>query len=665
LSTNQDQQIKHLGVDAGGTFTDFVVVEDSGQMRTHKVLSTPDNPANAILQGITELGLNTYLSNNTLKIVHGSTVATNAALEGKGARTAYVANKGFADVLSIGRQNRKELYNLKPVKTAPPVPRDLCFELNCRRDAQGNEVQALDHNELTSLIEQLTNENVEAVAINLLFSFLNDQEERHIEEALNKHFFVSRSSYVLPVYKEYERGIATWLNASLEPRVSSYLKSLKEQLKGCDVSIMQSSGGLLTLDEARKRAVNLLLSGPAGGLSAVQLLGRQIDRPKILSFDMGGTSTDVSLMNEHFTLSSDNRIADWPVAIPMLEMDTIGAGGGSIAWIDEAGMLHVGPESAGSTPGPACYGRGGQRATVTDANLILGHVPRHAKLGGSLSLDFKAAQDAVNVLALRLGLSLEETAAGIIQLAEQQMSAALHNISVKQGHSPKDFTLCCFGGAGGMHVCALAEQLEMKEAIIPQNAGVLSAFGMLTSPPMRTSTKSHITPFDAINEEDFDQLYERMMVEIEQDSAELVRTGNVTKSLDLRYLGQSYTIEVPYSDNASKNFEEEHEKRFGHALNKPVELVNLKLSITGQAAIQSLTQHKPSADTTMGANLNKENALSSSDFKTYDRHNLTIKSIVHGPAIITEATSTTWLPKGWHCQPDMFGNLRLKRENDV
>ncbi|KZZ57802.1 hypothetical protein A3762_09010 [Oleiphilus sp. HI0125] len=641
-----------MGVDAGGTFTDFVLIE-SDQMQTHKVLSTPSNPAKAIIQGILELGLEDDLLSGSLNIIHGSTVATNAALEGKGARTAYIANKGFKDVLSIGRQNRKELYNLKPIKTDPPVPPELCFEVDCRRDAQGNIITPLSDEAISQLVEDVKESSAEAIAINLLFSFLNSEEEQRIESALNKDFFVSRSSFVLPVYKEYERGIATWLNASLGPKVNNYLSMLQDKLKNNHVQIMQSSGGLLTLDEAKKRAVNLLLSGPAGGLSAVRLLGKSLNQTKILSFDMGGTSTDVSLMDGDFLLSSENSIADWPVAIPMLDMDTIGAGGGSIAWIDEAGMLHVGPESAGSNPGPACYGQDGDRATVTDANLILGHIPRSAKLGGSLSLDFDKAIQAIEKLAQQLSLSIEETAQGIVQLAEQQMSAALHNISVKQGHSPKDFSLCCFGGAGGMHVCSLAEKLNIKRAIIPRNSGVLSAFGMLTAAPMRNATHSYIHPYQDVSKETLADLFDKMKAEIAEDSPELAQTGKIKQHLDLRYLGQSYTIEVPYSERSVEEFEAAHEQRFGHRLNKKIELVNLKLSIEGVPAINSLSKpmHTSSSSTSL---LNNEIAV-------IERDHIQLGDIVTGPAIITEKISTTWIPKAWQCELDRFGNLLLSR----
>ena len=653
MSTKLDRQIKHLGIDAGGTFTDFVLVHEDGSVQTHKVLSTPDDPAEAILLGIKEIGVEHLLGQQAIEIVHGSTVATNAALEGKGARTAYIANKGFRDVLTIGRQNRRELYNLTPNKPSPPVPREYCLEVDCRRDAQGALVKPLKEEDIANLLASLKELKVEAIAINLLFSFLEDEEERRLEEALKTFGFVSRSSFVLPVYKEYERGIATWLNASLGPKVSLYLNSLKSKLQGSDAFIMQSSGGLLTLDQAKDRAVNLLLSGPAGGLSAVRLLGKQIGQSKILSFDMGGTSTDVSLMDGDFKLSDEGKIANWPVAIPMLDMDTIGAGGGSIAWIDDAGMLHVGPESAGSNPGPACYGKNGTFATVTDANLVAGRLPRSAKLGGTLPLDFDAAAKAIGQLAERLGLGLMETAQGIIQLAEQQMVGALHNISVKQGHAPRDFVLCCFGGAGGMHVCSLADQLNMKRAIIPRNSGVLSAFGMLTAAPMRTSTRSYIKPFDQVSSKEIASVFERMLLEIEADSPELVSSGTIKRHLDLRYLGQSYTIEVDYNHESCEAFGAAHEQRFGHRLNKRLELVNLKLSVEGSASIQSLNPWQNDDK--------KEDCLTEQGCRIYDRESLPNLTNLEGPAIITETISTTWIPKGWSFHSDRWGNLILER----
>ena len=458
--------------------------------------------------------------------------------------------------------------------------------------------------------------------------------------------------------------MATWLNASLGPKVNQYLNTLQTELSGCEVSIMQSSGGLLSLDDAKIRAVNLLLSGPAGGLSAVRLLGKTLNKDKILSFDMGGTSTDVSLMNGDFKLTNEGRIADWPVAVPMLDMETIGAGGGSIAWIDEAGMLHVGPESAGSSPGPACYGQGGSKATVTDANLVLGHLPKNAQLGGSLQLDYEAAEHAIQALGEQLGLSTQATAEGIIQLAEQQMISALHNISVKQGYSPADFTLCCFGGAGGLHVCALAEKLKVKEALIPQNAGVLSAFGMLTAPPLRNATKSIIKPWLNISPQQIDEVFSELLLDLRNDNPELVEHGKISKHLDLRYLGQSYTIEVDYCDDSAERFVQAHKQRFGHTLNKALELVNVKLMVSGKANIETWNEHTETdmlANPTIGAHKRQ----TSTETPIYIRDALQSGEVITGPAIIAEAVSTTWLPCGWACQVDRYGNLVLNQSDEA
>ena len=355
-----------LGVDTGGTFTDFVLLDDS-RLRIHKVLSTPDAPEQAILQGIDELGIGAVAAAGQLVVIHGSTVATNAALEGKGVRTVFITNRGFADMLSIGRQARSELYQLQPALTAPPVPADLCLETGGRMTPGGDELVPLGRADLESLRAQIEALQPEAVAINLLYAFVDDRYERAIEASLPAGLFCSRSSEVLPEHGEYERGIATWLNASLGPLMASYLQRLQQALAPGPVTIMQSSGGTIALEQAARRAVNLLLSGPAGGLAAARHIGHLCGQPRLMSFDMGGTSTDVALIDGEIRLSNEGHIGRWPVAVPMVDMHTIGAGGGSLAFVDGANLLHVGPQSAGASPGPACYGLGGTQATVTDA----------------------------------------------------------------------------------------------------------------------------------------------------------------------------------------------------------------------------------------------------------------------------------------------------------
>ena len=486
MNTPDTPQVRAwLGIDTGGTFTDFVLF-DGQSLRIHKVLSTPHAPEQAILQGIQEMGVSTA----GLQVVHGSTVATNAVLERKGVRTLYIANRGLGDVLTIGRQARRELYNLQPQPQPPPVPRDYCVEVNARIAADGQRVSELSERDRDALLERIQVLKPEAVAINLLFSFIDDGDERAIESWLPEGLFVSRSSQVLPEYREYERGIATWLNAWIGPLVAGYLECLNTALAPAPVAVMQSSGGTVSAAKAGEKAVHLLLSGPAGGLMGARFIGQQTQQAQLLTFDMGGTSTDVALIDGDIGLTSEGHIGPWPVAVPMVDMHTIGAGGGSIAAIDSGGLLQVGPESAGASPGPACYGQGGELPTVTDANLVLGRLQPDAFLGGSMSLDVEAAAVAVKTIAKRLQLGLEEAAHGIIALANEHMAQALRVISVQRGIDPRSYMLVSFGGAGGLHVCALADALGLSRALVPVHAGVLSALGMLAAPRSRQLSRT-------------------------------------------------------------------------------------------------------------------------------------------------------------------------------
>ena len=422
-----------LGVDTGGTFTDFVLF-DGRALRVHKVLSTPQAPEQAILQGIADLGLAT----ESLQVVHGSTVATNAVLERKGVRTLYITNHGLGDVLTIGRQARRELYNLQPEPVPPPVPRELCLEVGARLAANGERVSVLGAADRELIEAQLARLQPQAVAINLLFSFVDDEDERRIESWLPAGLFVSRSSEVLPEYREYERGIATWLNAWVGPLVDGYLRRLQQALAPAPVSVMQSSGGTVSAGRAGHKAVQLLLSGPAGGLMGARFIGQQAGASRLLSFDMGGTSTDVALIEGEIRLTSEGHIGPWPVAVPMVDMHTIGAGGGSIAALDSGGLLQVGPESAGADPGPACYGQGGVLPTVTDANLVLGRLQADAFLGGAMTLDAGAARQALTGIATALAIDVETAAQGIIDIANEHMAQALRVISVQRGVDPRD-----------------------------------------------------------------------------------------------------------------------------------------------------------------------------------------------------------------------------------
>ena len=429
LAFDPMDDITLVGIDTGGTFTDIVVLDrglNADGLRYCKVLSDPLDPSGPIVEGLKRFGL----ENRPLQIIHGTTVGTNAVLEGKGARVAYVTSEGFADVLSLGRQERQQVYQLKQPETRPPVPEKLCLEVPTRITADGSVLDEAGDDVLLQLKERLEALNVQAVAINLLFSFLRPRQEQRIANALSQ-WFVSCSSKILPEVREYERGMATWLNASVGPVISHYLERLKNRLPRARIAVMQSAGTTIAADQAADQAVRLLLSGPAGGLAAARSIAGQTGNPKLMSFDMGGTSTDVALFNGDIPLTQQSRIGAWPLSIPSVDIHTIGAGGGSIARVDEAGMLLVGPESAGASPGPACYGQGGDQATVTDANLLLGRIPADTMLGGYLPLDIQAAEQAVERLANQMGCGLLDAARGIVRLANEHMTRALRVISVQ------------------------------------------------------------------------------------------------------------------------------------------------------------------------------------------------------------------------------------------
>ena len=668
-----------LGIDTGGTFTDFVLLrysantnESSAKLRIHKVLSSPEAPECAILQGIADLDLKDQEIEKGFFIVHGSTVATNAVLESKGAATVYITNHGLADVLRIGRQARSELYNLQPELKNTPVNSMPCFEVGGRCAANGDEVEALTQNELDELRGYLEKTKPDSVAINLLFSYLNDKYEKQIEEAIPDGVYCSRSSSVLSEYREYERGMTTWLNAYVGPLVNCYLKNLCASLNQAQISVMQSSGGTISatsMTSSTHHAVHMLLSGPAGGLAAAKYVGEHAGQSRLLTFDMGGTSTDVALVDGDIQLTNEGKIGSYPVAIPMIDMHTIGAGGGSIASIDAGGLLQVGPASAGAMPGPACYGKGGEQATVTDANLILGRLRASAFLGGSMQLDFQSAYAAVNKLAQRSNLSCEEMALGIIQLANEHMVQALRVMSIQRGIDPRGLTLMSFGGAGGLHVCALAEALDIQQAIVPIHAGVLSALGMLVAPKTRQLSKTLSMQFTQATAMTLSSLYQVLIVQAEQELLEegVEQTSIEYKcSVDLRYRGQSYTLNVPWTDfeQTTQAFHQRHKLRFGHDFELDVELVNIRVGLFSATNLPTLQSGQAS-------NFDKQDtSISIEEIELYGipevvklipRSILCNSEKIVGPALITEMVSTTFVAPGWILSVDKMGNLHLKR----
>lgn len=656
-----DTTTRRLGIDTGGTFTDFIAF-DGARFDVIKLPSTPDAPDRAVVRGIRQLADAT----GKPRVVHGSTVATNALLERKLARTVYVANEGLTDVLTIGRQARAELYNLQPPPQAPPVPVGLCLGVDQRTGSEGQVIRALEQAELDRLVEAVRAARPEAVAVNLLFSFLDAAPEQAVVAALRAAFgdevFVCRSSDVLPEHREYERGIVTWLNAALGPRMARYLDKLR--VAAPSLTVMHSAGGAIGVEQASTRAVNLLLSGPAGGLLGARYMGRLAGRERLLTLDMGGTSSDVALIDGDIRLTEEGQVGGYPVGVPMVDMHTIGAGGGSIAWVDAGGLLRVGPESAGAEPGPACYGKGGRQPTVTDAHVLLGRLPATVSLGGNLTLEVEPAERAIKTLSDQLGLAPRQTAEGILRVANEAMVKALRVISVERGEDPRSATLLSFGGAGGLHVCALAEALDMTRALVPMHAGVLSALGMLVAPQSRQLSRSVLERLDALGDTTADDVLAQLRTE---GRAALEREGvppdQLTEqvSADLRYAGQSFSLNLPWAGRvaAAGAFHRAHAGRYGHRMDRPVELVNLRLSLSGpepQLPLARWPGGEPGCPVAQVAVAGVEGSV-----PVFERNQLAAGQYVPGPAIICEAVSTTWIASAWRGEVDDYGNILLER----
>lgn len=649
-----------LGIDTGGTFTDFAYLHN-GQLITHKRLSTPDQPEQAIFEGLTALGLDALCTSGQLTIIHGTTVATNAALEGRGAKTAYLCNQGLGDLLSIGRQNRADLYNLAATKKTLTVDQKAIFELAVRRNAAGELITALQPEAINDLEAALEDDPPEALAINLLFSFVNDTEEQILKARFGHRFFISLSSEILPEMGEYERGVATYLNAALGPIIARYLDRLQGKIAPSRLTVMQSSGLTLAADQAAGQAVRLLLSGPAGGLIGARAL---LAPKQLMTFDMGGTSTDVSLIHREISIAKNMQLNGLPIAIPAIDIQTIGAGGGSIAEIDAGGLLKVGPRSAGARPGPACYNLGGIMATVTDANVVLGRLPVNQPLAGGLWLDSEQAHQAIAKLGASLNLSPIETAQGIVTLANETMAEALRLISIQKGFDPKAFMLCCFGGAGGLHLCELAERLGMNQTLVPADAGIFSALGMLAATPGRELTRAVNLIEQDCDSQDIRNRFDQMLRQARTALAdEGVDNTTVHRFFELRYQGQTQTLSVPYQDDlpaAFTDFVAQHQHRYGHQLEANLELVALRVRVAG---IQRLKTPLPPAVTPT----NSSDPLQTSPEATRQQpwQDLISGHPYAGPMIVTADHTCVWVKSGWTLEKLEAGHLQLSRGGDA
>ncbi len=633
-----------IAVDTGGTFTDVVCLRD-GAIDTRKVPSTPDDPARAVLHGVREvLG-----AGAAFVLVHGSTVATNALLERKGARVWLITNAGFEDVLEIGRQNRPQLYALVGHRRPLLVPAERRLGVAGRLGPDGVEIEPLAASELAALPARLA--DAESVAICLLHAYANPAHERAVARSLaGLSAPLTLSSDVLPEFREYERTSTTVVNAYVAPLMDRYLARLETQSGARRVRIMASSGGVMGVARARREAVHTVLSGPAGGVSGALAVARRAGFENILTFDMGGTSTDVSLCPGRPLHTREFRIADVPVAVPVLDIHTVGAGGGSIAHIDVGGALRVGPESAGADPGPICYGKGGTAVTVTDANVWLGRLPADAwRHAGRTSLDHAAIAGPLETLARGMHATPDEAAEGVIAVVNTSMEGALRVISVERGHDPADFTLVCFGGAAGLHAAALAARLGIPRVLVPPAPGVLSAYGMLVAPIRKDVSRTVLRSARADGDVDLDGVFGELEARaLEAMVEEGVSPSDIAlhRAVDARYDGQSYELTVP-AEAWVAAFHGAHERQFGFASpGALVQAVSLRVDATAPSPAEAGARFPALPDRPAPARGRQpvRHDGRTVEASRWARETLAAGQRIEGPALVTEYSATLWVP---------------------
>ena len=663
-----------VGIDVGGTFTDIAVLQD-GRLTVHKLPSTPQNPSLGIVQGVGEVGVDTAAAD----FVHGSTVATNALLEGKGSRTALVTTMGFEDVLEIGRQSRAELYNLQQDRSPALAPWELRFGLSERVDYTGTILEDLQSDAVEALMALIAESGADAVAVSFLFSFLNPVHEDMVNEALRKLDpapFISLSSRVLPEFREYERTSTVVVNAYVGQVMSRYLGELENSLSE-GLRVMQSSGGSITARLASEQPVRTILSGPAGGVVGAFHVSSQAGYPDIITLDMGGTSTDVSLCPGRIKETGSSNVGGHPISVPMIEIHTVGAGGGSISRVDTGGALTVGPQSAGADPGPACYGRGDQ-LTVSDANLLLGRLRPDHFLGGRLTLDLPRARGLMESLAAGLGLSEQDAALGILRVVNANMERAIRAISLERGYDPRSFTLVPFGGAGPVHGCDLAQELGIPRVLIPARPGILSALGVAIADVVKDYSRTVMLRGNDLErtrlEEEFHGMEGLARAELEQEGLPAEQM-TVRRFLDVRYVGQSFELTVDYPTSRasrsseglaraiSDSFYRAHLQRFGYADRaEPVEIVNLRLKLDLAVEKPDLQMVAVQGADSAGAQISTVGVVfRQGELETplYDRDLLASGNRVAGPALVVQLDTTTVVPPGWQGEVDAYGNLLL------
>ncbi len=662
-----------VGIDTGGTFTDFVY-EFERELRIFKVASTPDDPSRAISEGLERI-VNAIGSPTSIEVVHGTTVGTNALLQRRGARTALVTTAGFEDVIEIGRQARPELYNLNAIKPPPLVPIELRFGVPERVVASGEILTPLRDRDISRLIKTIRAAKCESIAISLLFSFARPEHERRLADSLAQLGLpISVSHEILPEYREYERTSTIVVNAYLQPLMGRYLTSLTSRVSGLKLSVMQSSGGSISAQVAAREPVRTILSGPAGGVVGALRVAAESGFENIVTFDMGGTSTDVALCDrEGMRLTNESIVAGVPVAIPMMDIHTVGAGGGSIARVDEGGSLRVGPESAGADPGPAAYGRS-LLPTVTDAHIVLGHFPGAQLLAGEFKLDEDRAHHALNQLASQMseaaGREIKAIAAaqGVLDVVTTNMERALRHISVERGYDPRDFTLIPFGGAGGLHAVELARALRIPRVLVPASPGALSAIGVLTANVVKEQSQ---TVMIEANQESH-RLLERIFRGMEKQArATLRREGfpqakqKHERSIAARYKGQSFELQITQtSGDIAAAFHRAHQSRYGYSqTSNLVEIVSARVRSSGVVDRIKLPKRRHSRS----PSIEQPHEFVATYFgrkparvAVYQRELLAAGSRLRTPCIVTEYSATTLVPANTRASLDLSGNVIIQ-----
>ena len=674
-----------IGVDVGGTNTDICAIDEkTGALMVYKLPSSLYDQSAAVVEGVKVVAeANGFTGEDVSRFMHGTTVATNAILEGRGAKTALITTGGFRDLLEIGRQKRPDLYDLQADKAPTLIPRDLRFEVDERLNYKGEVVRAIDMEQVEQIVAQVKEKGAEAVVVTLLNAYLNPENEVTIKEVVEGKLpeaFLTISSDLSKQFREYERLCGAVLNSFVGPEVKKYMSNLKKTLESIGIRntyINHSNGGLMSIDESMKFPVKTALSGPAAGVVGAQYITDLIDEKDLITVDIGGTSTDISLVVDgRFEASDEKTISGYPVRIPSIDISTIGAGGGSIGWVDSGGILKVGPQSAGACPGPACYQLGGQEATITDARVVLGHLNQEALLAGRLPIDAKLAEKAVGKLAEKIDMELLETARGIISVSNSNIVKEIKNVTVAKGYNPSEFCLVAFGGSGPLHAAELIEEMSIQKALIPKTPGLLAAYGLLTENMRRDFVQTYVMDIS----DDCAAILEKWFAALETEAEQWFEQEKIDPSLrkreyflDMRYKGQNHEIRVPVTmeDIASAQtlrdaFTAVYERLYSFSSKDMVQIVNFGLSALGDIVYPVIVKDPYAGEDASAAIIGSRRVYEGNgqfaDYILYDREKLHNGNVIQGPAVIEQMDSTTIVLSNQKATVDTYLNMMIQRK---